>query len=65
MAKKQATPKRKGMVQINVRYPTDLLARASVAAEWEGLGFSDYARTALLRRVRATEAERAKEEGGK
>jgi hypothetical protein len=65
MAKKQPAPKRNGMIQINVRYPTDLLDRANAAAKWEGLGFSDYARTALLRRVRGTEAERAKEEGGK
>jgi hypothetical protein len=46
-------------VQANVRYPTDLLERAARAAEWEGLSFSAYARSALLRRVRMTEAEQA------
>ncbi len=57
--------KRRGLVQSNVRYPAGLLSRASAAAAWEGINFSNYMRSALMRRVRGTEAERAREENPK
>ncbi len=53
---------RAGTQQANVRYPVQMLRRAKEAAEWEGINFSNYVRSALLRRVRGTEAERAREE---
>lgn len=67
MAQSAPVPKKKARsgAQMNVRYSPTLIKRIKAAAEWEGLNFSTYVRSKLLRAVRATEAERAREEGGK
>lgn len=42
-----------------MRYPRKMLRDAKEAADWEGIGFSDYFRSALKARLRETEIKRA------
>lgn len=48
--------------QGNVRYPRKMLRDAKEAADWEGIGYSDYFRSALKARLRETEVKRAEYE---
>lgn len=47
------------LVQGYVRYPRKLTQEAAEAAAWEGIGLSDFYRSALQARIRETDVKKA------
>lgn len=52
-------PETESLRQGNVRYPPKLMREAEEAAKWEGIGLSDFYRSALVARIRETNVKKA------